>query len=63
VAIPRPRPAFGHRRTHRLPNGVTLIGSYHPSRQNTQTGRLTAPMLSAIFESARQIIDTPRRET
>lgn len=63
VAIPRPRPAFGHRRTHRLPNGVTLIGSYHPSRQNTQTGRLTAPMLDAIFTSARRIIDTPRRKT
>jgi len=63
VAIPRPRPAFGHRCTHRLPNGVTLIGSYHPSRQNTQTGRLTAPMLAAIFTSARRIIDTPRRKT
>jgi uracil-DNA glycosylase family 4 len=63
VEVPRPRPAFGHARTHCLPNGIMLIASYHPSRQNTQTGRLTAPMLSAIFESARQIIDTPRRET
>lgn len=63
VAIPRPRPAFGHGVTHRLPNGVTVIGSYHPSRQNTQTGRLTAPMLAAVFTSARRIIDTPGRKT
>lgn len=63
VALPRPRPAFGHRVTHRLPNGVTVIGSYHPSRQNTQTGRLTAPMLAAVFTSARRIIDTPGRKT
>jgi uracil-DNA glycosylase family 4 len=63
LPIPTPRPLFSHGALHPLPGGVTLIASYHPSRQNTQTGRLTAPMLAAIFTSARRIIDTPRRKT
>jgi uracil-DNA glycosylase family 4 len=63
LPIPTPRPLFSHGALHPLSDGVTLIASYHPSRQNTQTGRLTAPMLTAIFKSARRIIDTPRRET
>ena len=37
----RPRPAFGHGVVHELPNGQMLIGCYHPSRQNTNTGKLT----------------------
>jgi len=44
------RPAFGHARTYRLPNGQTLIGCYHPSRQNTNTGKLTAPMMDEVFK-------------
>lgn len=60
VEVPRPRPAFGHARTHRLPNGIMLIASYHPSRQNTQTGKLTAAMLSTVFRSARRVIDDGR---
>ncbi len=63
LPIPTPRPLFSHGARHPLSDGVTLIASYHPSRQNTQTGRLTAPMLTAIFKSARRIIDTSRRET
>jgi uracil-DNA glycosylase family 4 len=45
----RPRPAFGHALSHHLPNGVTLIGCYHPSRQNTNTGKLTSSMMDEVF--------------
>jgi uracil-DNA glycosylase family 4 len=47
--VVRPRPAFGHGLVHDLPNGQTLIGCYHPSRQNTNTGKLTPPMLDEVF--------------
>ena len=49
-----PRPAFGHGVAHRLPNGITLIGCYHPSRQNTNTGKLTARMMDEVFRLARR---------
>lgn len=48
----RPRPAFGHGIAHALPNGETLIGSYHPSRQNTNTGKLTPRMMDEVFRGA-----------
>ena len=44
-----PRPAFGHAVQHRLPNGQTLIGCYHPSRQNTNTGKLTPTMMDHVL--------------
>lgn len=54
--VVRPRPAFAHGATSTLPNGQVLIGCYHPSRQNTNTGRLTAPMMDDVFGSARRRI-------
>lgn len=53
----RPKPSFGHGVVHRLPNGVTLIGCYHPSRQNTNTGRLTAAMMADVFSRARRALE------
>lgn len=46
---------FGHAAEHALPRGVTLIDSYHCSRYNTNTGRLTPDMFAAVFARARAI--------
>jgi uracil-DNA glycosylase family 4 len=52
--VVRPRPRFAHRSVAVLPTGQTLIGSYHPSRQNTNTGKLTATMMNDVFRLARR---------
>jgi uracil-DNA glycosylase family 4 len=52
---------FGHARRYEMPNGVTVLASYHPSNQNTATGKLTAPMFEAVFRTAKQIIANARR--
>jgi uracil-DNA glycosylase family 4 len=51
--VVKPRPAFAHNATYEA-GGYTVIASYHPSRQNTNTGRLTPPMMDAVFARARQ---------
>ncbi len=54
------RPSFGHGRETRMPDGLVLIGSYHPSRQNTNTGRLTRAMWRGIFRRTRHLIGSAR---
>ena len=53
---PLPLPPFGHGRPVTLSDGVTVVSSYHPSQQNTQTGKLTESMFDDVFRRAREII-------
>lgn len=55
---PRPKPRFGHGAEADLGEGAPrLVGSYHPSQLNTNTGRLTAPMFDAVLARAKRALD------
>jgi uracil-DNA glycosylase family 4 len=60
--LPRPRPVFGHGAVARLappgaqgPAGLTLIGCFHPSRQNTHTGKVSSAMYDEVFTRTREV--------
>lgn len=55
---PRPRPKFGHGAETRA-GGYAVVGSYHPSQQNTRTGRLTSGMLRDVLGRARELAAAP----
>jgi uracil-DNA glycosylase family 4 len=58
---PARRPRFSHGASTRMPDGTLLLASYHPSRQNTNTGRLTRTMWHAVFRRARRALETAAR--
>ena len=56
LLIPRPRPRFGHGAETQIPGAPVLLGSYHVSQQNTNTGKLTPAMLDRVLLRARELL-------
>jgi uracil-DNA glycosylase family 4 len=55
--MPQRKPAFAHGARVEFPDGTVLLGSYHPSQQNTFTGKLTQRMLTRVFRRARALLN------
>ncbi|HEY5676989.1 MAG TPA: uracil-DNA glycosylase [Myxococcales bacterium] len=56
LVLPRPRPLFGHGAEARIPKGPVLLGCYHVSQQNTNTGKLTPRMFDAVISRAKDLM-------
>jgi uracil-DNA glycosylase family 4 len=56
LEVPRPRPAFGHGAEAKIPGGPVLLGCYHVSQQNTNTGKLTPPMIDRVLRRAKRLM-------
>lgn len=61
LPLPRPLPRFGHAARSGMPDGMVLLGCFHPSQQNTFTGKLTRAMLQQVFSLARRLAATDGR--
>jgi uracil-DNA glycosylase len=60
-SVPRPRPAFGHGVELQFGSGPVLLGCYHPSQQNTFTGKLTPEMLDRVLLRAKNLAGNPKQ--